>query len=96
MYSKLCEEHNITKAAGSFYVFLKTPVEIQKYVEMTQSNSSDNCIHHYNVKILYLFDPELQLIKTKSLIKSKLKKLLSELKKFNVQTALVLEYKNLP
>ena len=96
MYSKLCEEQNISKAAKSFHVFLKTPVEIQKYVEMTQSNSSDNCIHHYNVKILYLFDPELQLIKTKSLIKSKLKKLLSELKKFNVQTTLVLEYKNLP
>ena len=48
-----------------------------------QSNSSDNCKHHYNVKILN-FDPELQLIDTKLMIKNKLKELLSELK--NVET----------
>ena len=47
-----------------------------------QSNSSSNCIHHYNVGILNLFDPELQLINTKPMIKNKLKELLSELKKF--------------
>ena len=46
-----------------------------------QSNSSDNCKHHYNVKILN-FDPELQLIDTKLMIKKKLKELLSELKNF--------------
>ena len=58
-----------------------------------QPNSSDNCIHHYNVEILNFFDPELQLINIKPVIKSKLKKLLSELKKFKVQTILVLDYK---
>ena len=46
-----------------------------------QSNSSNNCKHHYNVKILD-FDPELQLIDTKLMIKKKLKELLSELKNF--------------
>ena len=40
-----------------------------------------------------LFDPELQLINTKPVIKNKLKELLSELKKFKVQTILVLDYK---
>ena len=41
----------------------------------------------------YLFDPELQLINTKPVIKNKLKELQSELKKFKVQTILVLDYK---
>ena len=58
-----------------------------------QSNSSDNCVHHLNVKIFYIFDPELQLINTKPMIKNKYKKLLSESKKFNVRAILVLEYK---
>ena len=49
---------------------------------MTQSNSSDNCLHRYNIEILNLSDPELQLSNTKPVIKSKLKELLSELKKF--------------
>ena len=48
------------------------------------SNSSDNCIHHYNDDILNLFDPELQLINAKPVIKNKLKELLRELKKFKV------------
>ena len=52
-----------------------------------------NCVHHYNVEILNLFDPELQLISTKPVIKNKLKELLSEVKNFNVQTILVLDYK---
>ena len=56
-----------------------------------QSNSSDNCVHHYNAEILNLFDPELQLINTKPVIKKKLKELLGELKKFKVQTILVLD-----
>ena len=42
-----------------------------------QSNSSDNCIHHYNVEMLTLFDSELQLINTKPLIKNKSKELLN-------------------
>ena len=58
-----------------------------------QSNSSDNCIHRYNNEILNIFDPELQLINTKLMIKNKLKEFISELRKFQVQTILVLDYK---
>ena len=68
------EEQNLKKVAKSLDTFLTTPDEVQ-------SNSSDNCVHHYNVEILNLFDPELQLINTKLVIKNKLKELLSELKK---------------
>ena len=57
------------------------------------SNLSDACIHQYNVEILNIFDPDLQLTNTKAMIKSKWKVLLSELKKFKVQTILVLDYK---
>ena len=45
----------------------------------------------YNNKNLNLFDPELQLINTKTTIKNKLKDFLGELKKFEVQKILVLE-----
>ena len=58
-----------------------------------QSNSSDKYVYRYNVKILNLLDPRLQFINTKPIIKNKLKELLSELKKFKVQTILVLEHK---
>ena len=80
------EEQNLRKVGKSLCTFLTTPDEVQ-------SSSSDNCVHHYNVEILNLFDPELQLINTKPVIKNKLKELLSELKKFKVQTILVLDYK---
>ena len=80
------EEQNLRKVAKSLYFFLTTPDEVQ-------SNSSDNCIHHYNIEILNLFDPKLQLINTKPVIKNKLKELLSELKKFKVHAVLVLDYK---
>ena len=36
----------------------------------------------YNIDILNIVNPELQLINTKSMIKNKLKELLSDLKKF--------------
>ena len=49
-----------------------------------QSSYSDNCICHYNIKILNLFDQELQLINTKLIIKNKFSKLLSDFKKFKV------------
>ena len=55
-----------------------------------QSSSSDNCVHPYNTD---LFDPELQLINTKPMIKNKLKELLSEFKKFKVQEILALDNK---
>ena len=67
-------------------MFLTRPDEVQ-------STSSENCIHLYNIKILNLFDPEMQLINTKPVVQNKLKALLKELKKFNVQKALVLDYK---
>ena len=77
------EEQILRKVAKSLYFLLITPDELQ-------SNSSDNCTRHYNAKILNLFAPELQLIKTKPEIKNKLKGLLNKLKKFKVQTVLVL------
>ena len=58
-----------------------------------QSNSSDNCISLFNVEILNVFDPELQLTNVKPMIKNKLKELLSELEKFKVQAILFLDYK---
>ena len=84
------EGQYLRKVAKSLFIFLTTHDEVEKYM---QSDSSDNCIHHYNVEILNLFDPELQLINTKPKIKNKLKELLSELKKLKVQTILILEYK---
>ena len=56
-------------------------------------NYSDNCVCHYNDEILNLFDPKLQLVNTKPVIKNKLKEWLDELKKFKVHTILVLDYK---
>ena len=58
-----------------------------------QLSSSDNCLWHYNFKNLNLFDPELQLIKPKRMIKNKLKTLKNKLKKFKVQSILILENK---
>ena len=75
------------------FVFLTTPDEVEKYVEMMQSNSSGNFVHHCNIEILNLSDPELQLMNTKLIIRNKLKELLSELKKFKFQSILALEYK---
>ena len=86
LYSKLNEEQNLRKVAKSLYIFLTTPDEIEKYAKMMRSNSSDNGVHRYNIEILNLFDPELQLINIKPMIKKKLKEFLSELKKFKVQT----------
>ena len=65
-FKSIKEEQNLRKVAKLLVNFLKTPVEVQ-------SNSSDNCIHHYNAEILNLCDPELQLINPKPVIKNKLK-----------------------
>ena len=83
MCSTLSGEQNLRKVAKSLYIFLTTPDEVEKYV---QPVSFGNCIQHYNVEILNLFDPELQLINAKPVIKDKLKELLNELKKFKVRT----------
>ena len=93
LYSKLIEEQNVRKVAESIYIFLiTTPDEVEKYAKIMQSNSCDKYVHHYNIEILNLFDLELQLINTKPMIKNKLKELLNQLKKFKVQTILVLGY----
>ena len=60
---------------------------------MMLPSSSDDSARHYDIKILNLFDPELQLTNTKSVLKNNLKDLLGELKKFKVQSMLVAEYK---
>ena len=57
-FKSIREEQNLRKVAKSLYNFLRTPDEVERYVH---SNSSDNCINHYNVEILNLFDPDLQL-----------------------------------
>ena len=75
------------------YIFLATPDEVENYVKVMQSSYSDNCVHRFNVKVFNLFDPEMQLIKTKPTIKNKLKEILSQWKKFKFQSMLVLEYK---
>ena len=62
------EEQNLRKIAKLLYIFLTTSDDVEKYV---QSNSSDNCIHCCNLEILKNFDPELQLINTKPMIKDK-------------------------
>ena len=49
-------------------------------------------MHHYNIEILNLFHPEIQLINTNPDIEHKLNELLSDSKKFKVWTVLVLGY----
>ena len=72
-HSKLSEEQNLRETAEWLYIFFTTPDEEQKYVEIMQSNSSDNCVHCYNIEVLNLFHPELQLINAQPMIKNKLK-----------------------
>ena len=60
-----------------------------------QSRSSGNCVRGYNITVLNLFDPELQMINTKFVIKSKFKDFLGLWKKFKNQTILVWEYKKI-
>ena len=64
---------NLKKFRKSIYIFLKTPDEKEKYVEIMQSKSSDKCVHRYNIEILNIFDQELQLTDTKPMIINKLK-----------------------
>ena len=45
---------------------------------MMQSGSSDGCVHIYNVDVLNPFEPKLQLINAKPVIKNKLKDLIGE------------------
>ena len=83
----------LRKLFESLYIFLTISDQVEKYFTIImQSNSSDSCIYYYNVQILNFFDPEVQMI-TKPMIKNKLNELLSKLKKFEVRTISVLEYK---
>ena len=61
-FKSIRDPQNLRKFAKSFYISPTTPDEIERYV---QSNSFDNCLYHYNVEILNLFDPALQVIHTK-------------------------------
>ena len=70
MYSKLSEPQNCRKVAECLYIFfLTTPDAVEKYVEIMQLNSSDKYMHCYNIEILNLFYPELQMVNTKPLFK---------------------------
>ena len=84
------EQNRSKKAVKLIYVFLTSPDEVEKYVHII---FSDNCIFHYNVQILNIFDLELQLISTKLMIKNNLKELIGKIKNFKFKTKLVLEYK---
>ena len=53
-----------------------------------QLNYFDKHVHRYictNIEVANLFDPELQLINTKTMIENKLKEFLSELKKVKLR-----------
>ena len=50
LYFKLSEEQNFIKVTQSLYIFLTTPNEGEKYTKIMQSNSSDNCVHCYNIE----------------------------------------------
>ena len=68
----------------SCYSVLTKPDGIQKHAKImqsnVQSNCSDNCAYKYNIMILNIFDPELQRIQVKPMIKNKFRKLLSDMK----------------
>ena len=44
LYSELSEEQSLRKIGESLYIFLTTPDEVEKYVKVTQSNSSDSYV----------------------------------------------------
>ena len=90
LYSKLSEKQNLRKVAKLFYVFLTTLEKVENYM---QWNTSDNCVHYYDIEILNLFYLELELINTKPIIKNKLKEFLSELKMFKAEKTLIFVYK---
>ena len=46
-FKSIREQQGFKTVAKSLYIFLAKPDEVIKYVH---SNSSDNCVHHYNVE----------------------------------------------
>ena len=81
---------SLRKIAKSLYIFLKAPNEVKTYVQPGSSDSSNNCVHHYNVEIFNLFDPALQLISTKPVIKDKLKDFFKWVEKVWISVSIVL------
>ena len=59
LYFSLNEEQNLRKVVKWLYIFLTTPDGVEKYAKIMESNSSDNCVHRYNIENFDLFDPEL-------------------------------------
>ena len=84
------EEENIRKVAKSLHIFLATPNEIEKYVEIMQSNSSENCLHCYKLRFWLFLIQNYDWLPINQWLKAK--ELLSEFKQFKVQTILVLGY----
>ena len=68
-------KQNFRKIDKSLDIFLTTPDEVDKYAKMMQSNTSDNCLHRYDVMILNLFETKSQLTNTKPMIKKKVKRI---------------------
>ena len=50
------------------FIAIKFSEYFKSIEKNVQLNSADNCTHHYNVEILNIFDPELQMINTKPMI----------------------------
>ena len=61
LYSKLSEEQNFRKIAKSLYIVLATSDEMEEYMEMMQSSSSDVYTSHFNITFLNCFDRKQQL-----------------------------------
>ena len=73
LHSEGSNKQNLRKVAESLHIFLTKPDEVEQYAKIMQSNFSDKYVHHYNINILNLFDPELELINCKAVVKNKLK-----------------------
>ena len=50
------------------FIAIKFSEYFKSIEKNVQLNSADSCTHRYNVEILNIFDPELQMINTKSMI----------------------------
>ena len=61
LYCKLSEEQNLRKIAKSLYIVLATSDEMEEYMEMMQSSSSDVYTSHFNITFLNCFDRKQQL-----------------------------------
>ena len=48
-FKSIKEKQNLRKVVKSLHIILTLPEEVERYME---SNSSDNSVHRYNIKIL--------------------------------------------